>query len=135
MRIYTRENGESGWAPVAIIMTALVVVMAMGYFMWYAPSQRVAATPTRDVIVNTPASAAPPATNTVVVPGPAGAQGATGTAGAAGADGADGAPGSSRHHHHRDDSDSSSDGGSKTGDSTDNSNGSSDSGTTPAGGK
>lgn len=116
MPIYVRENGESDWAPVAMILTALVVVMVIGYFVWYAPAHSVAVSRGRTVIVNTPAAVAPPSTTTVVMPG---STGAAGPAGANGADGADGAPGSSgRHHRDRDDS----------ADSTDNSAGSSNTG-------
>lgn len=96
MPIYVQKEGESTWAPVAIVMTVLVVAMAMAYFMWYVPSQNSLA-PGRDVIVTTPAQPGP----TVVVPGapgpagPAGAPGASGAPGAPGAAGAAGAAGSS----------------------------------------
>jgi hypothetical protein len=93
MRIYTREDGDSNWAPVAIIMTVLVVVMAMGYFFWYAPSQSVVVAPTREVIVNNPTTPAPSAPNTVVFPSSPGQTGATGATGARGQSGTDGAPG------------------------------------------
>ena len=54
MRFYTTESGDSNWAPIAVIMTVLVVVMAMGYFFWYVPSQVPAGGVTREVIVNNP---------------------------------------------------------------------------------
>ena len=54
MRFYTTESGETAWAPIAVIMTVLVVVMAMGYFFWYVPSQVPAGGVTREVIVNNP---------------------------------------------------------------------------------
>src|ERR1041385_467556 len=99
MRIYTREDGESTWAPIAIIMTVLVVAMGMGYFFWYAPSQTVVVAPTRDVVVNTPPAPASSTPTTIVVPsspgqnGAPGATGATGATGAKGQTGTDGAPG------------------------------------------
>src|SRR5438067_5993587 len=96
MRIYTREDGESTWAPIAIIMTVLVVAMGMGYFFWYAPSETVVVAPTRALVVNTPAAPASAAPTTIVVPsspGPAGAPGATGATGAKVQAGSDGAPG------------------------------------------
>ena len=105
MRFYTTESGETAWAPIAVIMTVLVVVMAMGYFFWYVPSQVPASGVTHDVIVNNPAPSAPsaPSTPTTVIlpgspgaPGPkgdTGSKGQTGSAGTPGIDGADGAKG------------------------------------------
>jgi len=88
MRFYTREDGDSNWAPIAIVMTILVVGMGLGYFFWYAPSQSVVVAPaTHDVIVTNPSS---PSTQ-----GPAGATGATGSTGATGATGSAGASGQS----------------------------------------
>jgi hypothetical protein len=96
MRLYTREvDGESTWAPVAIVMTVLVVVMLLGYFFWYGPAQTGAAQPAT-VTVNTPASPqSSPTTVVVPSPGPAGANGATGATGASGPAGAAGATGTS----------------------------------------
>lgn len=95
MRLYTRDvDGESNWAPVAIIMTILVAVLVLGYFLWYAPSQT-AAGPTHTINVNTPAPQSSPSTIVMPsTPGPAGAQGPQGTSGPAGASGAAGSPGS-----------------------------------------
>lgn len=97
MRFYTREvDGDSNWAPIAIVMTILVIALAMGYFFWYAPSQNTVAAPTHTVVVNTPAPAQS-GPSTVVIPsspGPTGATGSTGPSGPAGAAGAAGSPGS-----------------------------------------
>ncbi len=93
MRFYTTESGESNWAPIAVIMTVLVVVMAMGYFFWYVPSQ-VPVTPTHDVIVNNPTPTAPSTPTTVIVPSSPGAPGPKGDSGPKGSPGAPGAPGS-----------------------------------------
>jgi hypothetical protein len=96
---YTRDvvEGESNWAPVAIIMTVLVIAMMMGYFFWYAPGHVVAANPNPNVTVNTPAAPAQSGSTTIVVPpsspGPAGAPGAAGPAGPAGAAGSSGSQG------------------------------------------
>jgi hypothetical protein len=100
MRFYTRDDGDTAWAPVAMILAVVVVVMLFGYFAWYAPSHTVVGAPTPTVTVNTPGASAQPST-TVVVPsagtpgpaGPAGASGASGAAGPAGASGAAGEPG------------------------------------------
>lgn len=96
MRFYTREvDGESTWAPIAIIMTVLVVVMAMGYFLWYAPSQSRAGGPDHTVTVNNPAPAQS-SPQTIVMPstpGPSGEKGSTGATGATGATGSEGAAG------------------------------------------
>lgn len=93
MRFYTRDDGDSSWAPIAIVMTVLVVALGMGYFFWYAPSQTVVVTPTRDVVVNNPATPAPSAPTTIVMPSSPGQTGATGATGAKGQAGTDGAPG------------------------------------------
>ena len=97
MRFYTRDvvEGESSWAPVAIIMSVVVVAMLMGYFFWYAPSQT-AAGPNHSVTVNNPAPAQSGSTTVVMPssPGPTGATGSTGASGPAGAAGAPGSPGS-----------------------------------------
>ncbi len=99
MRFYTTESGESNWAPIAVIMTVLVVVMAMGYFFWYVPSQAVPVA-THDVIVNNPTPSAPSTPTTVIipsspgVPGPKGDSGPKGSPGAPGSPGASGSPGS-----------------------------------------
>lgn len=89
MPIYVQKEGESTWAPVAIVMTVLVAAMAMAYFMWYVPPQN-ALPATRDVIVTTPQQQP-----TIVVPGAPGPAGPAGAAGAPGAAGAAGAAGSS----------------------------------------
>lgn len=97
MRIYSTDSGDSSWAPVAIVMTILVVALVMGYFFWYAPQRTTAAGPTHTVTVNTPAAPSQPGPATIVVPssqGPTGATGSTGPSGPAGAAGAAGAPGS-----------------------------------------
>ena len=94
MRFYSREPGDSGWAPLAIVMSIAVAAMLLCYFLWYVPSQTVAVSPTHQVIVNTPAAA--PVSPTVIVPaspGPAGAPGPAGPSGAPGAPGAQGSPG------------------------------------------
>ena len=100
MRIYTREEGDSAWAPMAIIMSILVVGLLLGYFFWYAPSQTVV-TPAHDVNVYTPSAPAQTtpvqaAPTTIVVPGtpgPAGAPGAPGSPGRPGRPGEPGMPG------------------------------------------
>ncbi len=97
MRFYTRDviEGESNWAPVAIIMSVVVVAMLMGYFFWYAPSQTNAG-PNHSVTVNNP-SPAQSSPSTIIMPsspGQTGATGQTGAAGPAGASGAAGSPGS-----------------------------------------
>ena len=93
MRFYTTESGESNWAPIAVIMTVLVVVMAMGYFFWYVPSQVPAGGVTREVIVNNPAPSAPSTPTTVIIPSSPGAPGPKGDTGSKGQKGATGAPG------------------------------------------
>ena len=96
MRFYTRDvDGDSTWAPIAVVMTVLVAAMVMGYFFWYAPSQGSAAGPTHTVTVNTPAPSQTSPTTVVVpgTPGPVGADGAKGAAGKDGTAGADGAAG------------------------------------------
>ena len=93
MRIYTTESGQTNWAPVAMVMTALVVVMVVGYFIWYAPTQNTTQTP-QNVTVNTRNPA--PSRTTVVMPstpGPAGATGETGAKGRTGAEGSSGSDG------------------------------------------
>ena len=123
MRFYTRDvDGDSNWAPVAIVMTILVVVLVMGYFFMYAPSQSTLAGPTHTVTVNTPASPTQSVPTTVVLPstpGPAGATGAAGSTGpsgpagepgASGASGAPGAPGPTGKSGDSTDKDSSGDG-------------------------
>ena len=105
MRFYTTESGETAWAPIAVIMTTIVVVMAMVYFFWHVPSQVPVGGVTHEVIVNNPAPSTPTTPSTVIIqgaPGPNGAKGesgnkgptgATGTPGINGADGARGKPG------------------------------------------
>src|SRR6185369_6879242 len=96
MRLYSTEPGDSSWAPVAGILAVMVVVLLMGYFFWYAPSQQTnAASPTHNVTINTPASPSS-APSTIVMPstqGPAGAPGNAGPSGPAGAPGSPGSPG------------------------------------------
>jgi hypothetical protein len=104
MSVYTREPSESGWAPVAIILTIVVVALLLGYFLWFGPTQVVTTErPTNVTVTNPP----PTTSNPVVVPvpgpqgpagpagpsGPAGAAGPSGTPGAAGAPGQAGQPG------------------------------------------
>ncbi len=94
MPFYVRDNEDSNWAPIALVMTVLVVALAMGYFLWYGPSRPIVQAPTRDIVVTQPAPAPSPSTTIVVpTPGPAGETGARGQSGADGADGAEGAPG------------------------------------------
>jgi len=93
---YTRDvvEGESSWAPLAVIMTVLVVALLCGYFFWYAPSRTVVAAPSHDVTVTAPGPSAP---STIVIPsspGPSGAPGSPGPAGPSGPAGSPGAPGS-----------------------------------------
>ena len=96
MSVNSSEPSDSGWAPIAIVLTVLVVALLMGYFFWYAPSQQTnAASPTRNVTINTPASPSS-APSTIVMPstqGPAGAAGSAGPSGPAGAPGSPGSPG------------------------------------------
>lgn len=91
MRFYSREEGDSAWAPIAIVLTVVLVVMCIGYFAWYAPSQTQANSPT--VNVNTPSTSPPPTTVVVPSPGTQGAAGPSGNSGPAGAPGANGANG------------------------------------------
>ena len=87
------ETGDSGWAPIAVVLAIIVVALLAGYFLWFAPSQTQAGnTP---VIVNQPSPAPNPPPSTIVVPtpGPSGAPGPSGPAGPSGPSGPAGAPG------------------------------------------
>ncbi len=119
MRIYTNENGDSTWAPIAIIMTVLVVALGLGYFLWYAPTQTAVVTPTHEVVVNAPAAPTPSAPTTVIIPPTQGAPGPAGAPGAPGKDGKDAAPAPDPSR--SDNTPSSSDDSSKTGGSSTNS--------------
>ena len=88
MRFYTTSEGDSNWAPVAMILGVAVVALLLGYFLLYAPSQQVSQAP---VTINNPApsgSSSPP--TTVVVPGTPGQKGDTGNTGNTGKTGSQG---------------------------------------------
>ena len=98
MPVIYREDGSAAWGPIVAALTAIVVVIGIGFFV-YAQSQPATVVDRGSTTIVQPA--APPAQSPAVIPipvpgpaGPAGAPGAAGRAGAAGAAGAPGAPGS-----------------------------------------
>jgi hypothetical protein len=98
MPVIYREDGSAAWGPIVAGLTALVVVLGVGFFV-YAQSQPATVVDHGSTTIVQPA--APQAQSPTVIPipvqgpaGPAGATGAAGRAGAAGSAGAPGAPGS-----------------------------------------
>jgi len=99
MPVIYREDGSTAWVPIVAALTALVVVLGVGFFV-YAQSQPATVVEHGSTTIVQPA-AAPQTQSPAVIPipvqgpaGPAGATGASGAAGRAGAAGAPGAPGS-----------------------------------------
>jgi hypothetical protein len=100
MPVIYREDGSTAWGPIVAALTAVVIVLGIGFFM-YAQSQPATVVERGSTTIVQPAApAAPPVSSIIPVPipvpgpaGPAGAAGAPGRAGAAGAPGAPGAPG------------------------------------------
>ena len=81
--IVYRDDGSLAWGTLAVVLVAVFVLLLVGYFAWFLPSQQVA--PQTTIINTTPRE---PGT-----PGPAGAPGVTGAPGTMGAPGATGATG------------------------------------------
>ena len=95
MPVIHREDGSTAWGPIVAALTAIVVVLGVGFFV-YAQSQPATVVDRGSTTIVQPA--APQTQTPAVIPfpvqGPAGPAGATGAAGRAGAAGAAGAPGS-----------------------------------------
>lgn len=97
MPVIYREDGSTAWGPIVAILSVLVVVLGVGFFV-YSQSQPATVVEHGSTTIVQPA--APQAQSPAVIPipvqgpaGPAGATGASGAAGRAGAAGAPGAPG------------------------------------------
>lgn len=100
MPVIYKEDGSTAWGPIVAGLTALVVALGVGLFL-YAQSQPATVVDRGSTTIVQPA--APQAQSPAVIPipipvagpaGPAGAPGVAGAPGRAGAEGAPGAPGS-----------------------------------------
>jgi quinol-cytochrome oxidoreductase complex cytochrome b subunit len=52
MEVVTRE--DSSWAPIAIILTVVVIALLMGYFLWYNPNPNTVVAERPNITVNNP---------------------------------------------------------------------------------
>ena len=96
MPVIYRDDGSVAWGMIAIFLVVLIVIVLVGYFAWWGPSQTVVTNPapvTTVPNINVTPPPSYPAPSVVPVPGPAGPSGSPGAPGPAGPSGAPGAPG------------------------------------------